>query len=192
MTAANLYVLAQRLGKAAITQATKTAQLAEQRQQSSISDITMEREARKQLDQLLRASIAYTGRFIVVCNLGTVDKVRELEEKLVTSLKGIGVSSTDFQHAIEDLAVSALTYATVMAALVMDCATLGSNPTKLGKSMPAREQMHRLSRAAIAFTMQLTIACSADQDAAGAMANELEALLIARLDEVPWYEDSHD
>lgn len=193
MTASdNLYVLMQRLGMAAITQTTKTAQLAEQRRRSDISDIVLEREARAQLDQLLCASISFTARLVVVCDLGTAEDARELERKLVASLKASGTLSAEFQQAIENLAESALTYAMVMTALAMDCAATGADPTKIGTSVPAREQAHRLSRAAVTFTTKLTVACSADQEAASDMASEMEERLLARLDEVPWHEDDHE
>ncbi len=195
MTApANLYALMQRLGMAAITQATKTARLAEQRQRSGgdLFDISLEREAREEEERLLHASIAYTARLIVVCNLGTVEKARELEEKLGAGLKAIGAISAEFQRAIENLAVSAATYAATMAALVMDSSTSDSDPFKMGKSRPAREQTYKLSHAAIAFTTQLTVACSANPNAARDMASEMEALLVTRLDEAPWYEDDHE
>lgn len=165
------------LGIAAVAQATAMAKLASEPDLRAFKDEILE-----QMLQVTRASIAFTAQLIVACKLGTAEHARALEEKLLASMDGAVDNSPDYQAAVEVLIASARAYANRMVELVDHCLKAGIDPFDLRAD--GHEQTHRLARAAVTFTLQLTIASGADQEAFRATARTMEKLLIAKLDEV--------
>jgi hypothetical protein len=166
----------ERLGMAAIAQAVKMAKLTAQRANFHEHKAVIVDD----MDRVQRCAIALTTQLILARGLGAAVHTRGLEEKLVASLSGAFEECTPLQEATELLIRSAADYSNKMAVLVDHCSKSGTDPFDVRAD--GYEQTHKLARAAIVFTMQLTVACSTDRSAASVNAHGMEQLLVAALD----------
>jgi hypothetical protein len=198
----NLYALIQRLGMTAIKQTALGMRIVEQRKSGGSSDIALEQETRDQVDQLIRASISFTAKLLVVSSpdpssARALDTARDLEAHLTASLdrtrsdRESALGST-LHKAIQKLTTTAATFALIMTDLAAHGVTTAADPFKIGTGATAREQTYALARAAITFTTQLLVVYSSDPESAREPAAEMEDELVEFLDNAPWYEGNHD
>jgi hypothetical protein len=195
----SLYALIQRLGMAAIKQTALGMRVVEQRKSGGSSDITLEQETRDQIDQLIRVSISFTAKLLVVSSpdpysARALDTARDLEAHLTANLDRTpgdreSVLGSTLHKAVQKLTTAAATFALIMTDLVAHDVTTATDPFKSGTGAKAREQTYALARAAVTFTTQLLVAYSDDPESAREPAAEMEDGLVEFLDEAPWYED---